>query len=99
MPLAPDELEFADDEIGPALSFERLKELTLDHLGGSLAVGPYTGKREEAFTKWREGIYEVASCPNVYIKLGGLGMKLSGFMFLGSRTSAMAMPNSVGGEL
>jgi len=35
MPLAPDELEFADDEIGPALSFERLKELTLDHLGGS----------------------------------------------------------------
>lgn len=35
MPLAPDDLEFADDEIGPALSFERLKALTLDHLGGS----------------------------------------------------------------
>ena len=30
MPLAADELEFADDEIGPALSFERLKALTLE---------------------------------------------------------------------
>src|SRR5215471_19530908 len=35
MPLVAEELEFADDEIGPALSFTRLKELTLDHLGGS----------------------------------------------------------------
>ena len=35
MPLAPDDLEFADDEIGPALSYDRLKALTLDHLGGS----------------------------------------------------------------
>jgi L-seryl-tRNA(Ser) seleniumtransferase len=35
MPLAPNEREFLDDEIGPALSFDRLKALTLDHLGGS----------------------------------------------------------------
>lgn len=35
MPLVADDLQFADDEIGPALSFERLKALTLDHLGGS----------------------------------------------------------------
>jgi L-fuconolactonase len=55
--------------------------LVLDHLGGPLAVGPYAGKREEAFTKWREGIFKVASCPNVYIKLGGLGMKPIGFTF------------------
>ena len=34
-PLAADDLEFADDEIGPALSYERLKALTLGHLGGS----------------------------------------------------------------
>ena len=55
--------------------------IVLDHLGGPLAVGPYAGKREEAFTKWHEGICEVASCPNVYIKLGGLGMKPIGFTF------------------
>jgi hypothetical protein len=30
-----EELQFADDEIAPALSFDRLKELALDHLGGS----------------------------------------------------------------
>ncbi len=35
MPLAAEELEFADDEIGPALSFPRLKAAALDHLGGS----------------------------------------------------------------
>jgi L-seryl-tRNA(Ser) seleniumtransferase len=35
LPLAAEELAFADDEITPALSFERLKELALDHLGGS----------------------------------------------------------------
>src|ERR1700748_190623 len=35
MPLAWEALEFADDELGPALSFERLKALTLDHLGGN----------------------------------------------------------------
>jgi L-seryl-tRNA(Ser) seleniumtransferase len=35
MPLAAEELEFADDEIGPALSYDRLKTLTLEHLGGT----------------------------------------------------------------
>ncbi len=35
MPLAAGDLEFADDEIGPALSYDRLKALTLEHLGGS----------------------------------------------------------------
>ena len=35
MPLAAGELEFADDEIGPALFFDRLRERALDHLGGS----------------------------------------------------------------
>jgi L-seryl-tRNA(Ser) seleniumtransferase len=35
MPLEAADLAFADDEIGPALSFDRLKALTLDHLGGT----------------------------------------------------------------
>ena len=35
LPLAAEELAFADDEIAPALCFERLKMLALDHLGGS----------------------------------------------------------------
>ena len=55
--------------------------IVLNHLGGPLAIGPYSGKREEAFTEWRKGIREVASCPNVNVKLGGLGLKLIGFTF------------------
>jgi L-seryl-tRNA(Ser) seleniumtransferase len=35
LPLLPAELQFADDEIAPALCFERLKSLALDHLGGT----------------------------------------------------------------
>src|SRR5215472_8318369 len=35
LPLAAEELAFADDEIAPALCFERLKALALDHLGGT----------------------------------------------------------------
>src|SRR5258707_9707521 len=38
LPLAAEELAFADDEIAPALSFAWLWTLALDHLGGS----PYT---------------------------------------------------------
>lgn len=35
LPMKPEDIEFADDEIGAAIHFERLKELTLEHLGGS----------------------------------------------------------------
>jgi predicted TIM-barrel fold metal-dependent hydrolase len=42
---------------------------------------PYAGKRDEAFAAWRAKIREVASFPNTYVKLGGLGMKMVGFDF------------------
>jgi L-seryl-tRNA(Ser) seleniumtransferase len=35
LPITGDELRFADDEIAPALCFERLRSLALAHLGGS----------------------------------------------------------------
>jgi L-seryl-tRNA(Ser) seleniumtransferase len=35
LPMTAGELAFADDEIAPALCFERLKALALDHLGGT----------------------------------------------------------------
>jgi len=55
--------------------------IVLNHVGGALAIGPYAGKREEAFAEWRKAIQEVAACPNVYMKVGGLAMKLTGFTF------------------
>lgn len=35
LPMQKEDLLFADDEIGPALHFDRLKSLALEHLGGS----------------------------------------------------------------
>jgi L-seryl-tRNA(Ser) seleniumtransferase len=35
LPMKPEDLQFADDELAPALYFDRLTALTLDHFGGS----------------------------------------------------------------
>lgn len=55
--------------------------IILDHVGGPLGIGPYAGKRDEVFRHWSEGIKKVAQNPNVYVKLGGLSMRVSGFGF------------------
>ena len=53
--------------------------IVLDHVGGAIGIGPYAGKRDEVFTAWKQSIQELARCPNVHVKLGGLGMRLFGF--------------------
>jgi len=53
--------------------------IIVDHVGGPLHIGPYAGKREEVFTNWKRGIAALATCPNVVVKLGGLGMPICGF--------------------
>ena len=56
-------------------------ELTiiLDHSGGLMRTGPYANGGDELMATWRSGIAAVAACPNVNIKLGGIGMPLTGF--------------------
>lgn len=53
--------------------------IVLDHCGGILGIGPYAGKRDEVFAAWSRHMAELASCPNVMVKVGGLGMRLPGF--------------------
>jgi predicted TIM-barrel fold metal-dependent hydrolase len=53
----------------------------LDHLGGILGVGPYEGRREEILGTWRADIDELATCPNVVVKVGGIGMVVYGMGF------------------
>ena len=53
--------------------------IVLDHVGGAIGLGRYAGKRDEVFAEWSARIKELAGCPNVYIKLGGLGMRMFGF--------------------
>jgi predicted TIM-barrel fold metal-dependent hydrolase len=55
--------------------------IILNHVGGILGVGPYAGKRQEILTSWRQNIRDLAACPNVTMKLGGLGMVSVGFDF------------------
>src|SRR5271169_4992751 len=44
-----------------------------------IGLGPYAGQRDEVFAAWSAKIRELAACPNVHIKLGGLGMRMFGF--------------------
>jgi L-fuconolactonase len=55
--------------------------IVLDHVGGPLAIGAYEGKRSEVFPVWKAAIQELAKCPNVYVKLGGIGMRINGYDF------------------
>jgi L-fuconolactonase len=53
--------------------------IILNHIGGLIRVGPYANRDDEVLGAWRKGIAAVAACPNVYIKLGGIGMPRTGF--------------------
>ncbi len=73
------------------LSFPQLPELVgfansvpdlpiiLNHIGGINRVGMYAGRKDEVAAAWRYGIAIVATCPNITVKLGGLGMPRLGF--------------------
>ncbi len=73
------------------LSFPQLPELAefsravpelsiiLNHIGGVNRVGIYANRDDEVIAAWREGIAAVATCPNVSVKLGGMGMPRLGF--------------------
>ena len=51
------------------------------HMGGLIGVASYAGRREEIFLRWKKSIAELASCPNVYVKLGGQGNVRCGWGF------------------
>ncbi|MFC2065688.1 amidohydrolase family protein [Chloroflexota bacterium] len=53
--------------------------IIVNHVGGFLGIGPYAGKHEEVFQEWKNGISALATCPNVFMKLGGFGMPRWGF--------------------
>src|SRR5262249_25592796 len=77
--------------LDPGLYFPQLPELAafaqavphltiiLNHLGGLTRIGPYGHRDEEVLPAWRQGLAAVAACPNVHLKLGGIGMPRLGF--------------------
>jgi len=71
--------------------------IILNHVGGLIRTGPYANRDDEVMAEWRKGIAAAAACPNVVIKLGGLGMTRTGFDWhtrdkpIGSEALAAAM--------
>ena len=48
--------------------------IVVNHLGGPLGIGPYRGDRSRVRADWRASVEGLAACPNVFLKLGGIGM-------------------------
>jgi L-fuconolactonase len=71
--------------------------IIMNHLGGLNRTGPFAGRDEEVMTAWHSGMAELAKCPNVLLKLGGIGMPRFGFDWhtrdkpIGSEELARAM--------
>lgn len=65
--------------------------IILGHAGGALGYGPYQSKHDEVFASWKASMHELAKCPNVVVKLGGMLMRLAAFDYL----ALAAPPTSV----
>ena len=53
--------------------------IIMGHVGGVLGYGPYADKRDEVFQSWKASVTELAKCPNVTMKLGGMVMRAALF--------------------
>jgi L-fuconolactonase len=53
--------------------------IIFNHLGGPIGVGPYAGHRDEIFPVWKTEVAELARCPNVVAKVGGIQMIVNGY--------------------
>jgi len=69
-----------DDVVDLARAFPETT-IIIDHVGGVLGIGRYANDRAGVFEEWRKMIRKTAGCPNVMIKLGGLGMISCGLGF------------------
>jgi L-fuconolactonase len=53
--------------------------IVVNHTGGLLGTGRHKEHARAVREVWKRGMAELASCPNVMVKLGGLGMARCGF--------------------
>jgi L-fuconolactonase len=53
--------------------------IVLNHVGGPIGIGPYAERRAEELPIWARAMRELATCDNVFVKLGALGSKRAGF--------------------
>jgi L-fuconolactonase len=53
--------------------------IIVNHIGGLVRIGSYADRDDDVLPAWRRGIAAVAACPNVLMKLGGVGQHRFGF--------------------
>ena len=53
--------------------------IIFNHLGGPIGIGQYAGRRDEVFAAWKPLVAELAKCPNVVAKVGGIQMVVNGY--------------------
>ena len=64
--------------------------IVMGHVGGVLGYGPYAGHSAEILAEWKRSMAELATCPYVVVKLGGMVNRGAAFDF----HSAPAAPSS-----
>ena len=52
-----------------------------NHCGGPIRIGPHATHPAATFAAWRQGLRDLARCPNVVLKLGGQAMTIRGVNF------------------
>lgn len=71
-------------QLGDAIDLARAfpdANIVMGHVGGPLGYGPYAGKRDDVFRSWKASMTELAKCPNVTLKLGGMMMRLAAYPY------------------
>lgn len=53
--------------------------IIFNHLGGPIGIGSWAGRRREVWESWKPAVAELAACPNVVAKVGGLQMPVNGY--------------------
>lgn len=62
-------------QLGDAIDLARAFPATpiiMGHVGGVLGYGPYAGGAAAIIPQWKRSMSELAKCPNVVVKLGGM---------------------------
>ena len=55
--------------------------IVLIHSGSPVGHSSYRGREEENYAAWLEGMTDLAACPNVTVKMGGILMNVANFDF------------------
>jgi L-fuconolactonase len=56
-------------------------DIVVNHVGGPLGTGSYETRLPEVFATWRSSMRTLADLPNVFVKLGGMGMRQTAVQF------------------